>query len=306
MLKDWGHDKAGDFAALIWRAVTDPRVFAVFRRDPHYISVVETVWETTGRAYLDRIGDDTVRGICLRSAAADTVGGPLTYAYEDVQVAPTTLRYGKVLCDLIDLFPHFPVLEEIAEIGIGHGGQARIIAEYAHSARLRLRAYTCLDMLPVLLLGREYLEHFRLDIQFRFLSKVELPRDARWDLAISNYAFSEFDRTLQEEYLDRVLRRAEAGYLTMNSGLWRGEWNGHACFTAEELCGSLANAALLDEDPLTAPDNYILVFGRHKAKGVGVNEIRERARARAAEAPVAKTRQGVLARIGRGRRPRAL
>jgi hypothetical protein len=294
MLRQWGHDKSGDYAAFAWEAVTNPRVFQSFRRDPRYTAVVETLWLETGQAYLDRIDDADVRALCLQSAAADAIGGPVTHLYEGVALAPTTLRYGKVLADLIALVPHFPVLEDIVEIGVGHGGQARLVAEYAAGGGLRLKTYTCLDLAPVLLLARQYLEHFRLDLRFRFASKLELGRDERWQLAISNYAFSEFDRALQEEYLERVLLRAEAGYLTMNSGLTEAAWKNHACFTAEELCRLLPNAALIDEDPPSAPGNYRLVFGRHAAKGVPLADLR----ARAAAHPVQKKeRRGILARL---------
>jgi hypothetical protein len=298
MLTEWGHGQRGEYAAFIWRAVTDPAVFAEFRRDPRYRAVVETLWQETGQAYLDRIEDDGVRRLCLDSAPADTVGGPLTYDYGGARLAPTTLRYGKVLDDLIRFFPQFATVEDLVEIGIGHGGQARLVAAHAATAGTRLRRYTCLDLAPVLLLARQYLEHFRLAPQFRFLSKLELDADARWDLATSNYAFSELGLALQEEYLDRVLTRAGSGYLTMNSGLTEGAWRGQKCLTVEALLRRLENAVLCLEEPATSPDNYVVVYGRHAAPGLPLATVREAARARAAAIPVKPARRRLLSRIG--------
>jgi hypothetical protein len=300
MLKEWGHGGRGEYAAFIWRAATDPALFAQFRRDPQYRDVVENLWPETGQAYLDRIADERVRRLCLESSEADRVGGPITADYGGAQLAPTTLRYGKVLDDLVRYFPHFAAVEDVVEIGIGHGGQARLVAAFAAAAETGLRRYTCLDLAPVLLLARQYLEHFRLRAQFRFLSKLELEAEARWDLAISNYAFSELGLALQQEYLDRVLARAGSGYLTMNSGLIEGAWRGQECFTAEAMIARLENAVLVPEEPATYPGNYIIVYGRHRAAGVPIETLRAEARARAAAMPVKKARRRLLSRAGRG------
>jgi hypothetical protein len=304
MRSDWGHHQADEYVSFIWQAVSDPKIFAMFRRDPRYVAVVETLWPETGQAYLDLIEDPVTRQICLDSETADKIGGPVTHIYDGAQLAPTTLRYGKVLNDLVRLFPRLPSVEHIAEIGIGHGGQARIIAEYASRAATSLNSYTCLDLLPVLHLARQYLEHFTLRPQFHFLSKLELPAGWRADLAISNYAFSELGRNVQEEYLERVLLRSNAGYLTMNSGLWQGEWCGQQCLSAEALLAKLPNAVLLFEEPLAAPDNYLVLFGNHAAgRGVALEDVRRRARARAAEEPRKKERRGIFTRLlsgGRG------
>ncbi|HUB94611.1 MAG TPA: hypothetical protein VL993_01750 [Stellaceae bacterium] len=298
MLKEWGHERRGDYAGFLWRAATDPAIFASFRRDPQYRAVVETVWQETGQACLDRIADARVRGLCLGSAEADAVGDPVTFTYGGARLAPTTLRYGKILDDLIRYFPDFSNIEDVVEIGIGHGGQARLIAGFAAAAGTRLKTYSCLDLAPALLLARQYLEHFRLAPRFRFLSKLELDPEQCWGLAISNYAFSELGIALQEEYLERVLSRAEAGYLTMNSGLAEGQWRGQTCLTAEALLGRLPNAVLCREDPATAPDNYVLLYGRHAVAGVPIDLLRSEARARAAATPVSRARRRFLSRIG--------
>jgi hypothetical protein len=304
MQRNWTYDDGGDYVHFIWRAAMDAKVFATFRRDPRYVAVVETLQPEIGRICLDLIVDPIVRQVCLEAGTADTIGGAITHPYDGVRLAPTTLRYGKILCDLIRLFPQFGLIEHIVEIGIGHGGQARMIAEYAARAAKSLKCYTCLDLLPVLHLTRQYLEHFALRPQFRFLSKLELPVDGHCDLAISNYAFSELSRSLQENYLDRVLLHAEAGYLTMNSGLWRGELQGCECLPVEMLLAKLPNAALLFEEPLTAPDNYVIVFGQHGAGGgASLDDVRSRARMRATQVTPKKERRNLFERLlpGHGR-----
>ena len=95
---------------------------------------------------------------------------------------------------------------------------------------------------------------------------------------MSNYAFSEFDRELEREYLDHVLLKSRCGYLTMNSGLSdSGQWEyiGQSCIGVEQLLKELPNAVVISEKPVLYPSNYIIVYGEHSA-GSGVPLARMR------------------------------
>jgi hypothetical protein len=86
--------------------------------------------------------------------------------------------------------------------------------------------------------------------------------DDEYDLVISNYAFSELPSTLQRVYIKKILSKAKRGYLTMNSGLADSAFTGDK-LSLQELRGLLPRFEIFDEVPLTAQNNYLIVWG-HK------------------------------------------
>lgn len=300
MLNHWVGRKGESYTDFVQDAAVNDTAFATFRRQPVYRSIVETLTAEQGAAYLDRIDDALVRRLCLSSADADRVGGAQTFLYDGVPLAPTTLRYGKVLCDLSRCFPRFGSFRRIAEIGIGYGGLARLVWEHHRAAGTALETYVGIDLAPVARLAQRYLDASARGTRVTFVGSDEAPR-ADWDLVVSNYAFSEFSNELQEDYLSRVVERATSGYLTMNSGLWSDEAFGHECLTVEALLHRLPNAVLMPDAPETATENYIVVFGEHGlGAGTPLVDIRQRSRAliaaRAARRAERKSLRGLLRR----------
>ena len=278
MLSKWVDGASAGYHNTVWRAVVDTEARAVFRRDESYTNILG-VADFFGRRYLELINDDAILTLLAQSEAADRIGGPITHDFGGRQLSPNTVRYGKVLQDFTQLFPGYSSFQSIAEIGIGYGGQARMVSEHARMHATALRSYTLVDILPVCLLAQSYLDHFRMHPRCEYLTKSQLPRDGRWDFIVSNYAFSEFDADLEREYLDLVVARSRSGYLTMNSGLSdSGQW-AQPVMPVEALLAELPNAVLLSEDPVVYPSNYIIVFGEHAAgNGVSLDEMRERER----------------------------
>ena len=88
-----------------------------------------------------------------------------------------------------------------------------------------------------------------------------------FDLVISNYAFSELPRNLQEIYMNKVILNSRCGYLTMNTGLVKksekitSSENKLRRYTSDELVKIIHGARLIREVPLTPPNNYIIVWG---------------------------------------------
>lgn len=268
MSNDWAITTGDNYINFVWQAVTTTAGFANFRQHPHYITILEHVSEAQGREFFELIRDPIIRDICLESEYADSVGHPRVHDYDGHRISPTTLRYGKVLQDIVDAFPDFHNMHRVVEIGVGYGGQARLISEYIRRKSGKLQMYFMVDLLPVLNLSRLYLDHFALAFQVKYLTKSEISPTESYDLVISNYAFSEFTRPLQTQYLNLALYRSRCGYLTMNSGLHdtrtfipREDAVAHS---AEELLKMLPNSVVLDERPKTGRSNYLLVFGQHK------------------------------------------
>lgn len=140
------------------------------------------------------------------------MGGGLLRFYKSIGfITPSTLRYIKVLSDLIK---HFGDLnnKKIIEVGIGYGGQARIILSYFP----QIESYTFIDLSEVLGLARKYLSHFELKNKLFFLTSSQLKEQISCDLFISNYAFSELNKNIQEIYINCVIKNAKNGYITYN------------------------------------------------------------------------------------------
>ena len=274
MLDKWVDGLGADYHNTVWRAVIDTEARAVFRRDQNYTNILG-VADFFGRRYLELIDNHSILGLLTESEAADRVGGAITYDFRGRQLSPNTVRYAKVLQDFTRIFPNFGSFESIAEIGVGYGGQARLVSEHARMHATKLRTYELIDLLPVCLLAQSYLDNFRMHPCCHYRTKSQIPRDGHWDFVTSNYAFSEFDADLEREYLDLVILRSKSGYLTMNSGLSNsGQWT-QPVLPVETLLAELPNAVLLSEDPVVYPSNYILVFGDHSAgHGVPLAEMR--------------------------------
>ncbi|HYK05734.1 MAG TPA: putative sugar O-methyltransferase [Thermoanaerobaculia bacterium] len=244
-------DDAG-YLRVCREASADDRRFGEFRRDPEYTKVLEHVSEEQGAAYLEIIGRDAeLPAMMPELCRNDRVGNPRTSIYEGLgEVSPTTLRYVKVLADLKR---HFGTLEglSICEIGPGYGGQCRLICACFAPA-----SYQLVDLEPPLGLARRYLSSFEIatEVTFRTMADLE-PR--RFDLVISNYAFSELRRPVQDVYLDKVVLGAERGYITCNQ-ITPPEFES---YRPADLAALLPAARLVAEEPLTYPGNCILVWG---------------------------------------------
>jgi hypothetical protein len=240
------------YPAACLRAATDPELFRNFRRDPDYTRILEHVTEPQGRAYLDLIAGN---GRLLNAMDAfkinDSYGNPRMYEYPVVgAISPSTLRYIKVLADMeagFDTLDHL----KLCEIGVGYGGQCRIINAYFKPA-----GYCLVDIQPALALTQRYLENFTLDTKLTYRTMDELD-DTSFDLVISNYAFTELARPVQDMYLSKVILKSARGYITYNE-VTPADFNS---YKAAELRGMIPGATIIQEEPLTHPGNCIILWG---------------------------------------------
>lgn len=262
MLYKWVGGAGAAYYNTVWEAVRNADAYAQFRRNDVYNTVLEHVHKHEGDFYLERLHSQDFRSICFSSTEADKIGNPVTFDFQGNQISPTTLRYGKVAQDMVEFFPGFLNFRAFAEIGVGYGGQARVISEYCKLHKSKLESFTLIDMLPVVLLAQSYLDNFHLYCPFEFVTKSQLKRDRWYDFVYSNYAFAEFDRELQDEYMQNVILRSRNGYLTMNTGVPGKIWN-EGAYDIHELARVLPNATILRDEPMEKT-NYVLVFGDHK------------------------------------------
>jgi putative sugar O-methyltransferase len=229
----------------------DSKVFANFRRNPAYTTILEHVSEEQGREYLSLLSATGRANRNIEEATKnDTIGNPATMRLDSgLTISPTTLRYLKVADDVEGLFGSLDGADVI-EIGVGYGGQCRIL-----DSLFQIKSYTLVDLKPVLNLAGEFLSKFPLRCTLRFLTMNELSPQ-HYDLALSNYAYTELSREVQEIYFAKALKLSQRGYITYNS-IAPAEFRQ---LTSDELCSRLG-AKKLPEEPLTHPKNCIIVWG---------------------------------------------
>jgi len=235
------------------KAANDLCVFSNFRQNKIYRQILEHVDKKTGQLYLDAIAE--IRPELLKQIvqikANDRYGNPDLVEYEGIgEICPSTLRYTKVLADLLNMFLSLDGLR-IAEIGVGYGGQCRVINSICKPAE-----YTLIDIFPALRLTQCYLDGYVLSSTVKYQTMNELTTKD-FDLVISNYAFTELRREIQDVYLERVISNSARGYITYND-ITPEEFR---TYKKDELLKIIPNSHIIEEKPLTFTRNCIITWG---------------------------------------------
>ncbi len=240
------------FPDFCLRAALSCRKFQKFRSSPVYQRVLEHVTKEHGEEYLKEIAKNSeLLGQMEAFKRNDLYGGPPLSYYSGIGwVSPTTLRYVKVLADLTNFFGTLDGLK-ICEIGVGYGGQCRVI-----NARFNPSSYLLIDLKPVLMLAQRYLDSYVLSSTTRYRTMNEL-ESSKSDLVISNYAFSELPREIQEVYMRKVLLKSARGYLTVND-LAPPDFRS---YKREELLETIPGSRAIAEIPSMDSRNYVLIWG---------------------------------------------
>ena len=189
----------GKYIAVVSKFVNNSKKFDNFKRNSAYNAILEHVSRDLGLAYLNRIvniNDAFLEKALNNFLINDNIGNPRKFLYRHGLLSPTSIRYVKVALDLKLLFR--PDLEHVAEIGCGYGGQC-----HANSSLLSYNNHYLLDLPEVNRLVSKYLNSFLLNTTFSTNTINEYsPRNQ--DLVISNYAFSELPRLVQEKYFEKL------------------------------------------------------------------------------------------------------
>lgn len=235
--------------------IAEDAKFQIFRRIYDYREILEHVDFNLGMKYLNRINEvePTILSDISEFKKNDEVGAPRRYIYPGIgEISPTTIRYISVAVELRKEFGRGN-LGSIVEIGAGYGGQLSILG--------RLKSfsdYTVYDLPQVQSLIRKYLT-------YQSMQNVVFPKEIisparKFDLVISNYAFSELPREIQIQYLEKILMNSHRGYLIMNSGLENKSGRSEGKITVKEIQDRIPHIKIMAECPSTGPDNYVLAW----------------------------------------------
>jgi putative sugar O-methyltransferase len=241
----------GSYPSFCLEASRDKNIFLNFRRNKIYNEILEHVTEQEGLVYVSEIKrqSDRLKNIELFKEN-DLYGNPIKKSYSGIgEISPTTLRYIKVLTDLEVMLGSLNNLK-IVEIGVGYGGQCRIINSVFNPT-----SYTLIDLKPVLNLAKTYLGNYNIPstIEYKVMENLKIQD---YDLIISNYAFTELPKNIQDVYLKKVILKSKKGYITYND-INPPEFNS---YKKEALLNIIPNSKISEEVPLTSEKNCIITW----------------------------------------------
>ncbi len=243
--------------------LSSPKKLDKFRRNFMYREIVESVSYSQGIEYINRIdaltSNSKIRYEVFKEN--DSVGNPRLSRYPAIgKISPTTLRYISVAIELQKLFGE-DLSGKFVEIGAGYGGQKSVLERF-----FDISLYGIYDLEEAQDLVAVFLSRIsKIDkVKMLSLDKTEVPI---WNIAISNYAFSELPAELQKEYIEKVLIKSERGYLIMNSGMTNYSGRSDGKLTLDELRKLLPAFEILEETPKTGPDNYVIAWGHNRVAG---------------------------------------
>ena len=260
----------GRYGSAILHALKNQKAFENFKRNYSYREILEHVTREQGFEYLKILqarNDGFLEKALNTILVNDQIGNPIKYNYPNFSspLSPTTLRYVKVASDLKILFGDN--LGNVAEIGSGYGGQA-----LANDQLLNVKRVKLFDLPFVNKLIDRYLNSQLLNGSYN-TTTINKETDSKYDLVISNYAFSELPKKLQILYIKKVLSQSERGYLTMNTGLFKN--NSDSKLSIDDLRNMLPKFEIFEEDPLTSSQNYLIVWGIDNLKALDYFKLKK-------------------------------
>ena len=185
--------------------------FNIFKKDEEYKKVLEHCSYKIGRNHYREILQNNPK--LLKDFPNvwdnDKYGGALIEDFDDIVSSSSTMQYLNVVSNLMINFGNLDNLK-IVEIGGGYGGQCKIIGDV-----FKYKQYSIVDLEEVNQLQSKYLSKFSKK-NIKFYNFKNYPKDEKYDLLISNYAFSEILEPLQTEYINNILANCKHGYITCN------------------------------------------------------------------------------------------
>lgn len=230
--------------------------FSFFKQNPDYTEILEHVSEDQGKLYKQYLDQNFPEYISKldKFKQNDLYGSTKLFNYDGIgQISPTTLRYIKVLSDLKQLYGSLDNFN-IIEIGVGYGGQCKIISDF-----FNIQNYYLVDLDESLNLAQKYLNKLNVNNVKAVRPNDIVSLNKKFDLIISNYAFTEISKTIQEFYLNNIILNSSRGYITCN---FISQYCNIDSYSLKELESKLNhfNTKKLEEFPLTHKDNLILYW----------------------------------------------
>jgi putative sugar O-methyltransferase len=245
------------YPAFCKEAAVNETAFQDFKRVPIFNLVHEHATYEEGHDYLVQVLSKSP--FLLEKLESfrknDSIGNPRVYNYPFVGTfSPTTLQYIKIAGDLAQHFGDLNGLK-VLEIGGGDGGQCKILHDI-----YQFKKYTILDLPDCLELTQKALAAHNIT-GVDYCTPKTFSKNENYDLIISNYSFTEFNRKMQKVFIKTLFKKTPKGFLTCN---FYPKHFGVKSLPKEELLREIKKAGLnaheFPEEPLTGKDHFILVW----------------------------------------------
>lgn len=236
-------------------ASNNDTVFNTFKSHPEYVGILEHVSYESGLEYLNHI--TTKNNIPLDQKIIDILksidqyGNPTRHNYKIVgNISPTMLRYLSVAGDIQRLYGNLNN-KTIVEIGAGYGGQSMLITSV-----YEVKQYIIVDLPEVIALIQKFLQKNNVNLsKYKFYTLDNLPA-IQSDLLISNYAFSECYKSIQDIYIEKLVNNSKNFYMMVNF------ISDDLVYNKEELLQKLkGNIQVFPETPSTTATNLLFYKG---------------------------------------------
>eukprot|EP00929_Paragymnodinium_shiwhaense_P120411 TRINITY_DN92350_c0_g1_i1.p1 TRINITY_DN92350_c0_g1~~TRINITY_DN92350_c0_g1_i1.p1 ORF type:complete len:509 (+),score=104.54 TRINITY_DN92350_c0_g1_i1:64-1527(+) len=258
------------------KASQDDSIFAGFRQvyaERQYAGIDSPRY---GKAYVQetikRLRERDVPNVTDRAkqvaAAVDSVGQPSVYPLWEpsrsdkdqppANISGLTARYLKFALDVERLFGNLSGFDVI-ELGVGFGGQASVLLSMFPD----INSYTLVDLPEVLHMADKFINQTApLDTSMQLGQNVAGPRlkflsgdtgiepEQHYHLLISTFAYTEVPLQLRQEYFDKIVRRADHGFVADNSASTKSTYGD---FSAAALPLQLLMGGVPGEDLLVFP-----------------------------------------------------
>ena len=106
----------------------------------------------------------------------------------------------------------------------------------------------------------KYLQNFDIKATYS-LENVYTSKIRQYDLVISNYAFSELRKGLQNIYIKKIISKSIMGYMIMNSGKKESAFQNDK-LSLKSLRKKLPKFQVQPELPLSCPGNYVITWNQ--------------------------------------------
>lgn len=195
-----------------------------FKSNDDYRGILEHVSIYEGYGYLNYIQknypdifDKHKNEIIKICNDNDFYGKPLKETFDNFCVcSPTNLRYILHGFSILNFMKNNNLNEvDIVEIGGGYGGLALFIFNISKYFNIKIKSYTIFDLKEPCELQKRYLKLFDIDINsYTIEDEFVLNKDS---FLVSNYAFSEISKELQEQYSEKIINPyINYGFLVWN------------------------------------------------------------------------------------------
>jgi len=199
-----------------------------FKRDGTYNAILEHVSYEQGNSYISCIigiinevfPEITFENITGYLQMNDKYGNPKTntFMYDNKQIvcSPTSLRY--VLHSLLILkYIKNTSSRKVVEVGCGYGGLFLGISYFSKILNIEIDNYYFIDLPEICGLIENYLELHNGEININYAIHTAHNYGADIDetgmFFISNYCFTEIDRTHRDNYIKHLFPKISSGFI---------------------------------------------------------------------------------------------